>query len=363
MKILIAAGGSGGHLLPAQQLAKALAKEAEVLFAGSGLKETPFFQRERFAFYSIASGPLPKGIFRIAKGVLQSLRLILREKPDLIIGFGSYHSVPVLAAAVLLRRKIALFEANCIPGKVIRLFRPAAALFASQFPLELDFSTFDTPLSGRGFSIPKSRHQKLKSRVEKSQLVPLLPWDALPSLPEKRSARVSFGLDPDRKTLLVFGGSQGAKFLNETIPEICPQDIQVIHLTGEPPQKTFERYESSGILASVKAFETDMPTAYAAADFAICRSGAGTMAELIRFNLPALLIPFPFAADDHQRINAEFLAKKIKGAKMILQGNAGLKDRLAELLEEGESLKKQLKAFSSECEGRKSFQEQIRDLL
>ena len=246
-----------------------------------------------------------------------------------MVGFGSYHSFPILAAALLCRSKIVLFEANCIPGKVIRVFAPFAHLVASQFPLS------------------------------KSSLVPLLPWKSLPALPEQCLARSALGLDPNCETVLVFGGSQGAKFLNEQIPSHLPQGVQVIHLTGGAVEQVAKDYKQRGIHAIVKTFETDMPLVYAAASCAICRSGASTLAELIQFHIPALLIPFPFAADDHQRINAEFLAKKIHGAKMILQHEKGLVEQIEELFREKELLKKSLVAYSAECKERRSLCDQI----
>jgi UDP-N-acetylglucosamine--N-acetylmuramyl-(pentapeptide) pyrophosphoryl-undecaprenol N-acetylglucosamine transferase len=344
MKIVIAAGGSGGHLLPAQQLANELQEEAEILFAGHCLDSSPFFRRESFPFQSIRSAPLRwsiKGLYTFIKeaglGFLEGWRLIRSFRPDLVIGFGSFHTFPLLLAASVLRRKIVLFEANCILGKVNRLFAPCAQIVASQFP-------FRDPID--------------------QKFVPLLPWGAVPLRLEKKEARGRLGLALDRPAFLVFGGSQGARFLNQTIPFCLPPDAQAIHLAGtdEAASRVAEMYYEAHIPAIVKRFESDMPAVYAAVDFAICRSGAGTLAELIRYSLPALLIPFPFAADDHQRLNAEFLAKKIGGAKMLNETSANertISQAIAELLAESHHLHAALDRYRNECEGRVRFSRQI----
>ncbi len=128
-KILIAVGGSGGHLLPAQQLAHELQSHAEIFFAGHRLETSAFFKQDAFPFQSISAAPLRyslRGLWMFFKmnlrGICQSISAIRKFRPDLVVGFGSFHSFPVLAAAWLMRQNIALFEANCLMGKVNRLF-------------------------------------------------------------------------------------------------------------------------------------------------------------------------------------------------------------------------------------------------
>src|SRR3989344_1214159 len=126
LKVLIAAGGSGGHLFPAQQLAEQL-QDCDIAFAGYKLKETPFFSREKIPFWEIASSqPRKRNWLKFLisswKGFWQSVFLMRKFKPNVVVGFGSYHVFPVLLAAALLRKKIILFEANCALGKVNRIF-------------------------------------------------------------------------------------------------------------------------------------------------------------------------------------------------------------------------------------------------
>ncbi len=301
-KVLIAAGGSGGHLLPAQELAELLQKRqnCDVLFAGYKLKKSPFFQRERFAYREIRSAPLGiKFLFTVWRGLWKALKLMRRENPSVVIGFGSYHTVPVLLAALLFRKTIVLYEPNRIPGKVTRLFAPFAKSIAIQLPLATHPFKRATP-------------------------VPLFPWISKKTL-TKQAARKELGLDPERLTFLIFGGSQGAAYLNETMPAVLSErnDIQVIHLAGsdQAAAQVQARYKMLNISATVKGYETNMTPAYLAADCAVCRSGAGTTAELLRYQLPAVLVPYPFAADDHQRHNAQFL-ESIGGATWLPQSEA-----------------------------------------
>ena len=296
LKVLIATGGTGGHLFPAKQLAELL-KDAEVLFAGHKLEDTPFFDR-KMPFKEVVSASSLKKWPTLLKGVWQGLKLIWQFKPDVVVGFGSFHSFPVLLAAAILRKKIVLFEANCTLGKVNRFFVPFAKKVAFQFPIE---------------------HPK-------AVYVPLLPWTG------KKARTKRYEKEGDRVTILVFGGSQGATFINKTFCEaakLLKFPFQVIHLTGKEASEV--KYS---VPAHVLPFEEEMAAAYEAADLVVCRCGAGTTAELIRFGKPAVLIPYPYAYD-HQRKNGEYLGA---GARVLLQKEA-TPERLAEEIEQ---LKKNL---------------------
>jgi UDP-N-acetylglucosamine--N-acetylmuramyl-(pentapeptide) pyrophosphoryl-undecaprenol N-acetylglucosamine transferase len=284
-KVLIAAGGSGGHLFPAQTVAKELS-DCQVLFAGHKLGSSLFFDRN-ISYQEIVSSN--RNLFILFRGVLQSLRLIFRFQPDVVVGFGSFHSLPLLLAAFVMRKKIVLFEANCSFGKVNQLLFPFAKKTALQFPFR---------------------------KGKKIDYVPLLPWNQRFQKIEKTVARKFYGLQPDLFTILVFGGSQGAKFINDTFykaAKLLDFPFQVIHLTGkENPPISYE------VPSVVKPFEEQMHYAYSAADMAVCRCGAGTTAELIRFQIPSVVIPYPYA-HDHQRKNGEFLKK---GTRILLQKDA-----------------------------------------
>ncbi|PIS03370.1 MAG: hypothetical protein COT85_00805 [Chlamydiae bacterium CG10_big_fil_rev_8_21_14_0_10_42_34] len=280
LKVLIATGGTGGHLFPARQLAEQM-KDCELLFAGHKLQSSPFFDR-KIPYCEICSSGSKKDLFLLLKGMWQSLKLIFRFKPDVVVGFGSFHSFPVLLAAAILRKKIVLFEANCTLGKVNWFFAPFAKKIAFQFLV----------------------------KRKKAAYVPLLPWSLKQVEPKK------YPKDPKRVCILVFGGSQGAAFINETFckaAKLLTFPFEVIHLTGkEDPNIVYD------VPSVVKPFEEQMQAAYEAADLVVSRCGAGTTAELIRYAKPAVLIPYPYA-HDHQRKNGEYLKQ---GARVLLQKDA-----------------------------------------
>lgn len=339
-KVLIAAGGTGGHLLPAQQLAALLqAAGTEVVFAGYKLEQSPYFQRETFRFCEVTSSLLRKKgwVMAFLRGFVQGVKLLLKERPSAVVGFGSYHAAPVLLAAALLGKKLILYEPNLVMGKVNRLLAPFAKKIAVQFP---------------------------RKTSSKFISIPLFPWIS-PKRVDPETARRELGFTKDLPVILVFGGSQGASFLNENIPDIAPYfRAQIFHLAGseEAASQVGHRYSAKGVTAIVKAFESNMPLAYSAAEFAICRSGAGTLAELIRFQVPALLIPYPYAAEDHQRHNAEFLSKQ-GGAVLLLQRNAS-QQALLQTVQTANwaAMKLALRALEEQNKNRMQFAELVNSL-
>jgi len=299
-KVILAAGGTGGHLFPAQKLAKDLQLQTDILFVGSGLKTNPFFYRDQFSFKEIKSRtPFKrKKVFAclaIIAGIIQSLKVLKDFKPDLVVGFGSFHSFPLLAAAKLKKIPYVLFESNCFPGKVNRLFSKWARVSAIQFD--------EASKNLRGKAVEVSMPLWNEKKVDKTL------------------ARAYFGLDPSLFTLLIFGGSQGAGNINDLIysslkntPE--KYTFQVIHITGskEQSEKMKTLYASLKLKAFVKEFEEEMSLAWQSADLAICRSGAATLAEQIAYEVPAILIPYLLASDQHQKKNATFMMHRVRGA-------------------------------------------------
>lgn len=294
-KIIIAVGGTGGHVFPAEKLASELEeKGVEVVFAGAGLATNPYLNRARFAHVEIALAK--RKIGAILKGIIQSFRLLKSRRPDLVVGFGSYHSFPLLLAALFGRVPFILFESNAIPGKVIRFFSRWAKVTAIQFP------TAREKLFGDVVEV------KMVCRAQKKL--------------DLMAARRHYGLDQNHLTLLVFGGSQGAAVINTLFSEAVSslnEKIQVIHLTGaqEDIGALQKKYNECGILAAVKPFEERMDIAWSAADIAVCRSGANTVAEQLAFEVPAVFIPFPRATDDHQTENAKYA--QVLGGAILFQ--------------------------------------------
>lgn len=335
MRIVIAAGGSGGHLFPAQQLVEMLRRkrECEVLFGGFGLKSSPFFVRESIPFVEIPASPLGRLRFPFVwlRGWRKGREVLKKFQPDVVVGFGSYHVFPLLTAARTLGIKTVLFEANCALGRVNRFFADSSVCVASQFP------------------------------IPGCTLVPFLPWISHEKRWEQKEARRAYGLDPDLSTFLVFGGSQGARFLNEQLPDALAWFTgkkQAIHFTGKGQEEEVHKaYEQLQVPAYVRAFEPEMAKAYAAADCTVCRAGAGTIADLIRYQMPALLIPFPQATDDHQQKNGEFLVLR-GGARLLMQKQASVSRLVVELetlFEEKESKKLSLQKIDLHNMNRSDF--------
>ena len=300
-KVLIAAGGSGGHIIPAQVVASELQEAVDVHFAGHALSTNRYLNK-RWTSTDIAAAPLSSPLRFVGttvKGICQAWSL---RNYDYIIGFGSYHTVPILSMACFTRTPFVLYEANAVPGRVIRLFSPFAQWTAGFFEeaqkhLRGNFVHVDHPI--RAF---------------------------FETFPSQKRAREQLGLSPDRKTLLILGGSQGSAFFNTTLPKallLLSEKPSVIHITGHSADrqalKTF--YQDHDIQASVHAYYEDMPCAYAACDAVISRSGASAIREIELSNKAALYVPYPHATDNHQYKNACLAAVKT-GAALVEEHSA-----------------------------------------
>jgi UDP-N-acetylglucosamine--N-acetylmuramyl-(pentapeptide) pyrophosphoryl-undecaprenol N-acetylglucosamine transferase len=310
INVLISAGGTGGHLIPAQQLARKLIIEekSNLIFMAKGLKDNQNFCRD-FDFHDISSGSLNKknifsSPFLILKGIVESFFYLLKKRIDVVVGFGSYHTFPVLMAAYFLKIPIVIFESNSYLGKVNRFFAKRAKVLTVQFKI-------------RNFE----KYKNIK-------LVPHLPWIPKEAKLEKNRARRLLGLKEELTTFLVFGGSQGASFINELLSKSVielrkKREFQVIHLTGSGQQKEMikELYDKLAIPSYVRSYEKEMVPLYSSADLAICRAGAATISELLFFELPAVLIPYPHASEDHQRTNGLFFTEEVKGGELFFQND------------------------------------------
>ncbi len=328
-KLLLATGGTGGHLFPAQAIAVEVINklpDVEVLFAGSGLKTNRFFDRKRFSCYQVSSTTifqrnifnLIKAPFQILKGIFDGFSLMRSFKPSLVVGFGSFHTLPILVAAKLCKVPIVLFEANAYPGRVNRLFSRWAKWCAIYFPEAEHRLKTQTILAQMPF---------WRGLLEKAETV------------TREQSRAYLGLNKDKKTLLIFGGSQGASSINQVVAEslgeldIDRKDLQIIHITGSAYAARELRgiYQRMGINSIVKDFEIHMHLVWPGVDLAICRAGAGAIAEQINYEVPSILIPYPHASGDHQMRNGKYMANTVRGAKLISESDIGVK-RLSELL-------------------------------
>lgn len=321
MKVLIAGGGTGGHLYPGIAIAREVLKEpgSEVLFVGTAQGiEARVLPKEGLAVRFITVGKLkgmnPLAILKtmamLPVSVLQSLRIVREARPDVVIGVGGYSSGPVGIAAKLLRVPLLIIEPNSYAGLANRQLGKLAEKVVLCFP--------------------GSSAQKFFP-AQKTVLVGPLVRKGIDA-GERVKSLAGFGLDPDRFTLFVMGGSGGAHAINMAMKKAVPlltdiPGIQVLHQTGAADvDEVTAGYRTEGMRARVLPYIDDMAAAYAAADLVISRSGATTVAELAVCGKRAVLIPFPFAADNHQEFNARTLAGLGK-ADVIVQ-----KDLTPELL-------------------------------
>jgi UDP-N-acetylglucosamine--N-acetylmuramyl-(pentapeptide) pyrophosphoryl-undecaprenol N-acetylglucosamine transferase len=302
----IAGGGTGGHVTPALALAEAVAArgDAPFLLGGEIGLERKLVPEAGFELVTLPSGQvmgrsllarLRAGI-ATSRGVLAAWRELGARRARVLISVGGYASVPGVIAAALRRIPIALVEPNAMPGRANRL----AARFARGVFVQFAAATGPLRRAAAVSVVGAPLRQGLVAAFR----------SAAPRRPPGKPLR-----------LLVFGGSQGARQINDAMIEAAPHfdraAIEIFHQTGEADRELVaEAYAAAGIAARVVAFERDMPARYAESDLAVCRSGALTVAELAMAGLPALLVPYPFAADDHQSANARAAAEA--GAAIVL---------------------------------------------
>ncbi|MBA2743640.1 MAG: undecaprenyldiphospho-muramoylpentapeptide beta-N-acetylglucosaminyltransferase [Chthoniobacterales bacterium] len=305
MNAVIACGGTGGHLFPGLAVAEVMRDRGhEVLLFISekeidsvAVSQHPEFRFEKLPTIGLPS-PFSPAIVRFMQRFNESLtrcRQLYRSfNPQVVLGMGGYTSTaPIMAGRM---RKIPTFihESNAIPGKANRLTARMVRAVLLGFQECAPF-------------FPKA-HTELTGTPIRADLRRM----------DRAAARRKLGLREDLRTLLVMGGSQGAAGINQAIirslPSLQDQPLQVIHLAGARDERlAADNYQREKIPAYVAAFHHAMEEVYSAADLAIARSGAASLSELAVFGLPSILIPFPYAADDHQTRNAEIFAKHDAG--------------------------------------------------
>ncbi len=325
MRVVLAGGGTGGHVIPAlaiaQQLKKAYA--AELLFIGTprGM-ENRLVPGAGFELRLVQVGALKnvslatrlKTSLDLPRAIWNSRRMLAEFQPDVVIGVGGYASGPAMAAAIMRGIPTIAFEPNVVPGFANRMVARWVSAAAVHFEETCKYFP-NCHVTG----------------------VPVRP--AFFQIPTKPP-----GTQP---TLLVFGGSQGARAINEAMMDSLPglaartAALHIIHQTGE---RDFERvhaaYSQAGISGEVHKFIDDMPAMFARADLLVCRSGASTVGEITAAGKPAIFVPFPRASDDHQNVNARALERA--GAAVVVEESklesAYLVDTITALIEDSSRL-------------------------
>jgi UDP-N-acetylglucosamine--N-acetylmuramyl-(pentapeptide) pyrophosphoryl-undecaprenol N-acetylglucosamine transferase len=308
MRVLVAAGGTGGHIYPGVAVAKEVMRRdprSVVRFVGTarGL-ETRLVPQAGFELSLIESAGLKnvgaaarvRGLLLLPKSFAAARRLIREFRPDVVIGAGGYVSGPVLLTAALMRVPTLVMESNALPGWTNRVLARFVDRATVSFEAALPF------FRGKGVVTGNPVRREFFD-------IPAKPRDA------------------GRFSVLVFGGSQGARAVNEAMIAALPEmeaHKDVLFITHQTGEADFERvrkgYESAGWSerADVRRYIDDMVASFAGSDLIISRAGATTSAELVAAGKAAIMVPFPFAADDHQRKNAEAL-EAAGAARMILQ--------------------------------------------
>jgi UDP-N-acetylglucosamine--N-acetylmuramyl-(pentapeptide) pyrophosphoryl-undecaprenol N-acetylglucosamine transferase len=303
MKIIIAGGGTGGHIFPALAIANALKNKIpgiEILFVGAKgkmeMEKIPAagYEIEGLDIAGYNRSSLIKNIglpFKLIKSFSQVRKIFKSFKPDAVVGVGGYSTFPVLRFAQ--GKEIASFihESNSLPGKSnIMLGKRATRIFV--------------PSEGMGKYFPLQKIMITGNPIRK----------VFSKKIEKQDALQFFGLKPELKTVFVMGGSLGAKSINETIEEnidvFKKHNLQLIWQTGKNFSETAAKQEEERTNIWTNAFIDKMENAYAAADVVVARSGAMTVAEICVVGKPAIFVPYPFAAEDHQTVNAMSLVNK-----------------------------------------------------
>ena len=324
-KILIMAGGTGGHIFPALAIAKELKERGAVVewLGGKNAMESRLVPRHGYKFHGVSSSGLRgknllvilKAFFLLGCGFFQTVIIFINYRPNIVIGMGGYASGIGGLISKLFFVPLFIHEQNSVPGTTNRLLSRLASkcfqAFEDTFPESAGAITTGNPILFN--PIPKNRPKSVKN-------------------------------------LLVLGGSLGAKKINQTIPQIKPC-VNIWHQTGEnhleEVRVLYKKSQHYG--AKIEPFIENMAEAYAWADLVVSRAGAMTISELIASNSLAILIPFPYAIDNHQKINAEILSKNEAGILLEEENlnpeaidreiEALSKDKLHEMAKKLESLK------------------------
>lgn len=324
--ILLATGGTGGHVFPARALAEALLARghAVTLFISHKKVDTRLMEK----YPHLAAARVPSAPFgwrpdvhlrfhwKQTQGLTFSLNFMRAQRPDAIIGFGGFTNAGVVMAARLLGVPVALHEANRIPGRAVRVLSHLA---------ERVYLPPGVRLPGRrGVAI---RHTGLPVRREIARLA-------------RDEARARLGIEPSQKLLVLLGGSQGSANLNQwagqNLPALAHEGIQVYCVTGlgKGSEGVRELHDKSGrvVRSWFEAFSDRIGVLMSAADLVLSRAGAGTLAELVRCETPAILIPYPHAADNHQAANAAYFEQQGGGVVVADHALGGLRQEVLDII-------------------------------
>lgn len=289
---VLCAGGTGGHLFPAQAAAQELLKRGYRV----ALLTDPRFAAFAKGFEGVEVHPLPMdrigggikgklvGGFQLLHSIGEARLLLKKLQPAVVIGFGGYPSVPGMAAAIWLKLPTMIHEQNKLAGRANRMLAKFVRVIAASFPETIGVDPGKVTITGN----------PVRTEIQR-----------LPTINHQ----------PSTINLLIFGGSQGARIFSKVVPEaiaLLPEELRArLRIAQQARQEdgsaVVQRYKEMRIIADIRPFFEDMPDQLAKANLVICRAGASTVAEMAAAGKPAIYAPYPHAADDHQRYNAEYM--------------------------------------------------------
>ncbi len=329
LKLVITCGGTGGHFYPGLALARCAGSEnTRLLLSGAHAPEQIAIAAQAgITGLPLTAMPSPgslrnacRFVYGLCKGVREAKRALREFSPDAVIGMGSFASLPVAWAAKSLKIPLFLHDGNARIGRANRFLSSWARGLGAGFP-PVNGDKCSAPIIDCGMPVrPELISQREMSKADAARRAAEL-WQR--------------EFSPDRPVLLVFGGSQGAAKINELVPEAVNScgvpDIQIIHLTGRGKlESTREAYARCDLSPLLLESTSEMGVLLALADVVVSRSGGSTVAELALFGKAALLIPYPFAAENHQLDNARFYASSVAG--QVIEQSELTPDKIAEFL-------------------------------
>ncbi|MBD5780725.1 UDP-N-acetylglucosamine--N-acetylmuramyl-(pentapeptide) pyrophosphoryl-undecaprenol N-acetylglucosamine transferase [Pelagicoccus sp. NFK12] len=319
-RALIACGGTGGHMSPGIALAEELTSrnwKCTLLISNKQVDSRLVRKYDQFEYETVDGRPfsvrpdrLLLFLVSLVRGTLKCSRLVHASNPDVVIGFGGFLSMPAMLAGYFAGLPTVVHEANRVAGRVTRI----VSWFA------------------RRIYLPKG----VKIRTKRSSRIRYVGMPVRNEIvsQSKTEAKRKLGLDPQLKVLVIMGGSQGAESLNKwvkaSLPALAQKEVQVFCLTGGSDtdgSMTFKSPKGTEVRSLFRRFSDDMATVLSAADLVVSRSGAGSIAEMMRCRAPGILIPYPYSADDHQVENARHFEMLGCGLRMS-------QDYLGDLLKE-----------------------------
>lgn len=339
-RIIFAAGGTGGHIFPAIAVAdeiKRMNNNAEILFVGAkGRMEENIvpksgYNLETLSIQGFSRSISPKNIknlYKLFSSVKTSKRILEKFKPEVVFGTGGFVSGPVLWASSRMKIPTVIEEGNSFPGITVRILSKRADKVIINFEETKKYLKRQDNIEVMSYPVRKNLKRQSKSEALKV-----------------------FGLDDNKKTLFVFGGSQGAHPINDAVlsmlPDITEKEYQLIWQTGVRDYDNILLRCSKHNNIKVFKFIDNMDTAYSASDLVICRSGISTVMELAYFGASAILVPYPFASENHQEKNARTLVN-INAAEILLDSelNTSLKNKIFSLLSDGTRMQEMKKNIS-----------------